>query len=518
VLTVSALKLDLKVLTLFFVDRVSDYDGRDAPLPALFDECYQSVCTDKSYSQFRREFPSAERLHYFAQNARGQSRDTFNREADAEFERRAYELIMQKKEVLLDPREPGSFIFSHSALAEGWDNPNVFQICFIRRTASVTRRRQQIGRGLRIPVDSSGARVFDENVRKLTLVVNESYDSFVNGLNAEYDDALASKKQSDRTKVYRDGAELTIRRNSRVVESTDFQRMWADVNRAATQDFSVAVEPLIGEFCRDGWDEFAPMRALRNIVHQVEVSQDAARQYHVVHPEETRAFRGERPATPRIYIDLLGELDELLGQGENPIALSRQTVKALLSSIPEREWDGLGIHPESWMRLVAERIRVAFARAILPTTHYSLLPGTAFDLDTVFPQTVPSVDYDEVAKRGAVATQREGALYSHAICDSQVEHDYLRDCLMTNDGVQCFAKLPKSFRIPTPIGHYTPDWLMRYRDRTLVRETKGSLSPSSRRDFENVKIEFARRFFEQLGSARFSVETNDPATFLADQE
>jgi type III restriction enzyme len=516
-IAVQVLGVDLKVLSLFFVDQVADYDAPDAPLPALFDECYREICATAKYREFHEEHPSSRRLHYFAQTARGESRDTSNRDVDVEFERRAYKLIMERKEDLLDPKEAGAFIFSHSALAEGWDNPNVFQICFLRRTRSVVRRRQQIGRGLRIPVDASGVRTFDPAVRKLTLVVNESYESFVAGLNAEYDEDGVPRKLSERTRIRKDGVGITVARNDAVFASDEFRAAWADVSRQGHATFSVDRESLVAEFCRDPWDEFTPLRTMRNVVQQVEIRQADTREYRVIESDETKAFKGEKVRSPAVQLDLLGLLEDVLAQGATPVALSRLTLKAILSAVPENERQGLAVRPESWIRLLAERIRFAFASSVVQSSQYSLLPGTAFSVDDVFRETEEALEYDVDLKRGAVRTNNNNPLYSHALCDSAVEREYVESCLTQFDGIECFAKLPQRFSIATPVGQYTPDWLVRYRGQTLVRETKSTLRASERRDIENVKIEFARRFFEQLGPAVFAVETDNPATFLADQ-
>ena len=98
----------------------------------------------------------------------------------------AYDLIMRDKSRLLDENEDVRFIFSHSALREGWDNPNVFQICALREMGGTAERRQTIGRGLRLPVNQSGERVADKNVAQLTVVANESYREFADSLQKEY--------------------------------------------------------------------------------------------------------------------------------------------------------------------------------------------------------------------------------------------------------------------------------------------------------------------------------------------
>src|SRR5208282_449156 len=122
---------------------------------------------------------------YFSLDKQKHAKDTTGKTADDED---TYNLIMRDKERLLDPKEPLRFIFSHSALREGWDNPNVFQICTLNQTTSGVKKRQEIGRGLRLPVDKDGKRVFDESVNRLYVMANESYEDFARALQTEYED------------------------------------------------------------------------------------------------------------------------------------------------------------------------------------------------------------------------------------------------------------------------------------------------------------------------------------------
>ena len=128
-----------------------------------------------------------ERLHdgYFAQDRKGVFKDT---KGDTQADDDVYNVIMKNKEQLLSIDEPLRFIFSHSALREGWDNANVFQICTLNETRSAMKKRQEIGRGLRLPVDQDGKRVFDDTINKLYVMANESYEDFARALQTEYEE------------------------------------------------------------------------------------------------------------------------------------------------------------------------------------------------------------------------------------------------------------------------------------------------------------------------------------------
>jgi type III restriction enzyme len=178
------------VLSLFFIDHVRNYraeDGKDALIPQLFDEEFRHLVELAEFKEFSDLDPRDARAAYFAEvRSKGllQLVDTAVR-ADSIADRAAFELIMRNKEQLLSASEPVSFVFSHSALREGWDNPNIFQICTLNDAVSTIRKRQEIGRGLRLAVNGSGERVTDEEVNQLTVVANESYGSYVKQLQDE---------------------------------------------------------------------------------------------------------------------------------------------------------------------------------------------------------------------------------------------------------------------------------------------------------------------------------------------
>ena len=184
----------IKVLSLFFVDRVAnyrDYDNAGQPVKGKFAEAFEAelleFAKDNRYAELAWLKLPAEKLHngYFAQDRKGVLKDT---RGDTQADDEVYNLIMRDKERLLSLEEPLRFIFSHSALREGWDNPNVFQICTLNETKSAMKKRQEIGRGLRLPVDQNGLRVFDESVNKLYVMANESYEDFARALQTEYEE------------------------------------------------------------------------------------------------------------------------------------------------------------------------------------------------------------------------------------------------------------------------------------------------------------------------------------------
>ena len=182
---------EIKVLSLIFVDRVANYRVHEAggeqrgPFAEWFEEIYADVARKPKYADL--DLPTADQVHdgYFSKDSRGRLRDT---RGESLSDVTTYDLIMRDKEQLLSQDEPLRFIFSHSALREGWDNPNVFQICTLNESKSQDRKRQEIGRGLRLPVNQNGERVRDAEVNRLTVIAHEAYEDFARALQSEYEE------------------------------------------------------------------------------------------------------------------------------------------------------------------------------------------------------------------------------------------------------------------------------------------------------------------------------------------
>lgn len=182
----------IKVLSLFFIDRVANYrlyneDGTTSlgKIGQWFEDAYRELTAKPIYKGLIPFDTAAVHNGYFSQDKLGHAKDTRGNTADDED---TYNLIMRDKERLLDPNVALRFIFTHSALREGWDNPNVFQICTLNETQSSDKKRQEIGRGLRLPVNEAGERVHDESINRLTVIANESYEEFARTLQAEFEE------------------------------------------------------------------------------------------------------------------------------------------------------------------------------------------------------------------------------------------------------------------------------------------------------------------------------------------
>ncbi|MEM9339276.1 MAG: DEAD/DEAH box helicase family protein [Bacteroidota bacterium] len=236
---------NIKVLSLFFIDKVANYVANDGVIKKLFDEAYDSI--KQAYPFYKGYTAEQVREGYFAKKTAKNKPDEFvdtgiekKTQKEKELEKIAYNLIMKDKERLLHFDEKVCFIFAHSALKEGWDNPNVFQICTLNTATSEKRKRQEIGRGLRIAVNQEGQRVQDEGVNVLTVVANESYESYCEQLQSDYvaNGDVPPPNPSNARKA-------PAKRNDAIFKSEDFQMFWEKLCRKTAYTIEMDEDALI---------------------------------------------------------------------------------------------------------------------------------------------------------------------------------------------------------------------------------------------------------------------------------
>ena len=241
----------IKVLSLFFIDRVANYRDKDGIISTLFDKEFKRLRRD--YPMFADQDPTRVRQAYFATSkpAKGAESvdidlaldDAKQKKDEREAARRAFALIMRDKERLLSFDEPVSFIFAHSALKEGWDNPNVFQICTLNQTTSEMKKRQEIGRGLRLAVNQHGDRVTGDEVNVLTVVANQSYQSYAAQLQQEYvEEGLAADAPPPVSNAQRQEA---VRNDGLYVKNADFRELWRRLMQRVQYDLSFDSDELV---------------------------------------------------------------------------------------------------------------------------------------------------------------------------------------------------------------------------------------------------------------------------------
>ncbi|MCA7967346.1 DEAD/DEAH box helicase family protein [Burkholderia cenocepacia] len=504
---IDAMGHDVKVLSLFFVQHVADYVGEEAVLPAMFDELYREEWARAGKRVDAMPNPEELRVAYFPSTKTGILKDTAGRASDAEFEARAYQEIIANKELILDRDNPRSFIFSHSALKEGWDNPNVFQVGFLRHSRSDLERRQQIGRGLRLPVNQSGNRVMDPSINRLTLIVDESFTEFRDKLNEEYATADAGGGSSGPSVENADN-EVIIRRRPALFKSPEFAELWNRIRYKAR--YRVTVDPstlaqVVGASKHLNELKFIQRRA--NVVQSADLVYDETGRVTTADSAVAES-RGERIliAGQRLP-DVIQLIEDQLQYGKFPLQLTRRTVADIVRAIPDERKRHVLDDPDRWARIVATAIRIeAIEQMVKNITYEPMDEATWWDAEVVFlevesknpPRPQPG---DADPQSGVIEAKDDDTnLFDHVDYDSHVERTFAEQLSNDREHIKLFTKLPRRFKVKTPVGEYSPDWAIVYEDGGvqrlyLVRETKGTLKLNDLEWDEEKRIQFAGEHF-----------------------
>lgn len=588
----------VKVLTLFFIDEVAKYRryGDDGALPGehaeAFEEEYQQQLNEVleldledappgsrhgSYQAWLRGI-EVSRTHdgYFSIDKKTKrlvdpklaARSTETDDAGA------YDLILKDKERLLSFDEPVRFIFSHSALREGWDNPNVFVICTLKHSDSTVSRRQEVGRGLRLAVNQAGERLDDpatvHEINVLTVVANESYRAFVTGLQRDIGETLSARPRLANDDyfvgkvVQTEQGEITLdKRLSKQLQFWLLQNGYCDFDERITPAYHEAraagtLAPLPAELATIGDQVLALVDGLFSEVQLPGIDDDRARKENPVNanlykrefqalwqrinrkaaytvdfdtdelvPKCVAAIDAHLNVTALQYklvegqqkdqvdVDALKHGDgfavreskteryrgaiqmavryDLVGRIVAETQLTRQTLARILSGITPPVFAQYQRNPEDFMLKAAQLINEQKATVIVEHLAYDPI-DECYDMD-IFTRGKPRGDFAK-----AVKTDRH--IYDYVLTDSKTEAAFVAELDKAAE-VVVYAKLPRGFFIPTPVGNYNPDWAIAFRQGTVkhiyfVAETKGSLSSLQLREIERRKIDCARRFFRRI--------------------
>ncbi len=580
----------IKTLSLFFIDEVAKYKsyGEDGEVVQgvfwkIFEEEYINILNenlslfDSEYQKYLRRFDARE-VHngYFSIDKKGRSVNSeVKRGRDTSDDISAYDLILKNKERLLSFDEPTRFIFSHSALREGWDNPNVFQICTLRHANSATAKRQEVGRGLRICVDADGNRMdfetLGENIHelnKLTVIANESYSDFVGDLQRETRDVLRDRptkadeayftgklvfvgdekraitteeansiraylwdndyidERGQVTELYKndlasgnlvpmsrklapmaDGIQLLIRAlydesvaidnmfengNATVIKENklndnyakaEFQALWKEINHKYAYTVHYSSQELIE-------------KAVLNINANLEVNQ---LRYVVVTGEQNSVdtFGNTTSTSKKIgAVSTSNVKYDLVGEIARGATLTRKTVVEILKKLRGEKLAMFQNNPEEFIRNVVKLIKEQKATMIVEHISYNLIEG-GYD-STIFTQEKQSQSLNK-----AYPAQKH--IMDYVFSDSDGERKFA-EVLDGATEVCVYAKLPRSFQIPTPVGNYAPDWAIAFNKGTVkhiffIAETKGSLDSMELRGVEKAKTQCAKKLFNSLSTS-----------------
>ncbi len=490
--------LGIKVLSLFFVDRVDNYASQDGMIRRLFNRCFDELKT--KYPDCQDVGREAVQAAYFAQR-RTRSGEIIYEDSttgEAEKDREVYDLIMKDKERLLSFDEPVAFIFSHSALREGWDNPNVFQICTLNQTASEVKKRQEIGRGVRLAVDQSGERSRDERVNVLTVVANESYEHYVSRLQTEYAEEYGPQDRPPQpANARRRGV---ARLNKAHVLSPEFKELWERIKHKTRYAVRIDSEQLIRDVVEelDRATILPPRVAVTKV--QVQVGAEDALQALLVSTAKTVVDLAGRYPLP----NLVTLMEDLLARTTPPVCLSRRTLLEIYRRTQNQQ--AALDNPHEFANVAVHIIKRRLADQLVDGIQYEKI-GQWYEM-TQFEGEIES--WEEYL------VPAERSVYDYVIVESDIERDFVEG-LEQRDDVKLYAKLPAWFTVDTPIGKYNPDWaiVMEPRDAHgqltgepllyLVRETKDTTDLSQLRPDEARKIRCGTRHFKDALGVDYKV-------------
>lgn len=484
----------IKCLSLIFIDKVSNYMGEEPKIKKLFVEKYKAI-----YPEYNGgKTPTDQHIHalqgyYFAQNSKGEFSDN---EGGLKEQKKIYELILQKKDELLTIENSIEFVFSHSALGVGWDNPNVFNIATLNTAYSEIRKRQEIGRGLRICVNQKGQRVYDalnvddaERINQLTVIPNETYETFVTQYQKEISDIYGSTSAgAGMTHTHKGKPQNEVSFKRSTDKNIDaFKRFWKSFSKKADYTIAFNEEILVAKAT-------GQINLIKIADYVAEVS---SRKIGIISEEGiTDTFGGietyklKAKFTP---LDLVEELSENTG-------LSYTTLFKIVNNITNL------VHiiknPPLYIHTAAAIIRNIELDEMLRGLDYHLT-GENFPFSfNDFVKNISKADYVETPNRG---------VFDKMLIDSWVEYDFAK-AADNHPEIVCFIKLPAWYKIKTPIGEYEPDFGLVMKRKNLkngkesefyfVIETNGTNNIDDKKALtasEVYKIKCAMKHFETLG-------------------
>jgi type III restriction enzyme len=552
----------IKVLSLFFVDRVANYRSYDeqgnpvkGKIALWFEEYFNELIQKPRYKDLLK-FP-LEKLHdgYFAADNKGILKDT---SGDTLADEDVYNKIMKNKEQLLSLDEPLRFIFSHSALREGWDSPNVFQICTLNETKSEMKKRQEIGRGLRLPVNQQGERIFDETINRLTVIANESYEDFARKLQIEIEEdfnihfGVVSKNAFAKIIQVINDKEMTL-------GDEKSQKIWEELKQQGHIDGDGQIQPKFNP--SDKYFEVELSPEFQDVKHQViDIVQSYLFSDRVVNRNNRKTLKINKMVyldddfrklwdkiKPKTTYSVEYDTDVLIEKASRAIReMDRIEKVKIVYKKAEVNIQEKGIETKE-LRIQETTVSYSEDKVNLPDILAYLQKETELTRNTIvrilinsgrieeFPLNpqkfmdsvarlikndlhkliVDGIKYEKIAGQEYEMRLFEEteiisylnnlievkkSVYDAIEYDSEIEKRFAESLDMRDD-IKLFVKLPSWFKIDTPIGTYNPDWaIVKQGDDTLylVRETKGIKDFEKLRNIEADKIRCAKRHFREL--------------------
>ena len=600
--------MGIKCLSLFFIDEVAKYrqydeDGNEilGEYGKIFEQEYLNVLNeyinifDTPYQKYLKTTcsdVSAVHNGYFSIDKKGRAIDSkLKRGSEFSDDISAYDLILKNKERLLSFDEPTRFIFSHSALREGWDNPNVFQICTLKHSDSNTGKRQEVGRGLRLCVNQDGNRMDVEtcgeavhDINTLTVIASESYKTFVTDLQSDIKSVLYDRPTVATSEFFKgkyvkvDEIPVLIDDNAaNAIEFYLIQNGYVDMKRRVTDKYrqdinlgtaaelpdelkpmaegihlliqSVYDDSVLDNMFTDGhgtkvkenplnenfakkefqalWREINHKyaytvnfdsnelikKAVDHINNKLFVSElqytttigrqkSEMNEYEVSRGdsfvrESSGTYTLKHAETSQIKYDLIGKVAE-------GTVLTRRTVSAILQGI---RWDKLYMfrnNPEEFISKVIRLINEQKATVIVEHISYDTIEGEYDSSIFTAEKNMQSFDKAFLARKAI-----QDYVFTDGSAEKSIERKFAEDLDAAKE-VCVYAKLPRTFHIPTPVGNYSPDWAIAFHEGTVkhiffIAETKGTMESLELRPIEQAKISCAKKLFNEMstGSVKY---------------
>lgn len=610
--------LGIKTLSLFFIDEVAKYrkynddgDEINSEYGEMFEQEYVNILNDyitledTPYVKYLQAIePSKTHAGYFSIDKNGRKVDSStSRNADESDDISAYDLILKNKERLLSFKEPVRFIFSHSALREGWDNPNVFQICTLKHGGiSPTQKRQEVGRGLRLSVNQLGERMDLEkcgssvhDINLLTVIASEGYREFVSDLQVGIKEALY-ERPSKATQEYFTGKTIIVEGQPMVLDineakaiyryllkndyiddhdnvtesyrvdlansklsplpealrpkaegihtliqsvfdqsvlddmidngnqtkildnplndnfyKKEFQTLWSYINK----QYAYTVEFDSGELIKKSikhLNDYLRVSQLKYTVVSgnqiVDLDEHSIARKDSFVAENTRTETLKYAATSTISYDLVGKIAE-------GTTLTRKTVVAILSGIESYIFGMFRHNPEEFITKAIRLIKEQKATAIVEHIKYDPIERQ-YD-KSIFTAGKGSI---EISRAFKANKHVQDYLITDGLSERSVEKRFAEDMEKAKE-VCVYAKLPRGFSIPTPVGNYAPDWAIAFNEGTVkhiffIAETKGSMESMDIRPIEKAKIACAKKLFNEISTSNVKYHEVDSYQTMLD--
>lgn len=567
----------IKVLTLFFIDRVENYRLYPPEKPwekgkyaMMFEEEYEGLIHLPKYKPLLQKVcGKGEKVHhgYFSRDKKGRFKNSrMTRDGQiisSKDDESAFELIMKNKERLLSFEEPVRFIFSHSALKEGWDNPNVFQICTLVETKDTLTKRQKIGRGLRLSVNQEGIRQYDENMNILTVIANESYQEFAENLQREMEDETGVKfghiepdlfstipmEDGDGKTVnlgYEKSVQLYryfveqdyIAKDGKVKDSLkaalaqnalqlpkEFAGLKEKIegilkrslkklpvfNQKERVQIRLNKEVMLGEEFRELWDQIKFKTTYSVTLDTRKLVENSIKEIRRMEPTRARKIKRENVLLKMDHSGISGDntmlrvyevgkerrnLPDILRYLQDHTRLKRKTLADIL--LGSARWEDFKRNPQEFMEKVASIINREKRKLIVDGIKYEKIGDDEYYEQSLF----ENEELVGFLKANAVKVKKEKSITNYIQYDSKTEKTFA-ERMNEDPDVKLFVKLPKTFKIDTPLGFYNPDWAVLIdKDGTeklyFVVETKGSTERDELRQREQGKILCGKKHFEAL--------------------